>query len=173
MEEWCIIHDYPEYEASSLGRVRRITSKMGAKAGRILKPRAGNSGYLRVSLHKGDGNSSECGIASLVLTSFLGPRPANCEPNHKDGIKTNNFVDNLEWVTHSENMVHAYAIGLKPIGEKHPGAVISEAQAWLVKKLLHYGVRLVRVSLKTGVSFQIVRNIKHGGSWNHLKRTPV
>lgn len=69
------------------------------------------TGYKTVSLWKNNKGSSKT-IHRLVALTYL-PNPNNLpEVNHIDGNKLNNHVDNLEWVTRSENMIHAYAIGL-------------------------------------------------------------
>lgn len=102
------------YEVSSLGRVMRIKSGGRARAGTILKPWV-NSGYLSVTLR-----GREYRVHRLVAIAFT-PNPEN-KPcvNHIDGNKLNNAVDNLEWCTYSENLIHAYRTGL------HSGIQFSE-----------------------------------------------
>ena len=63
----------------------------------------------------------------LVAAAFLGPRPLGMQINHKNGIKTDNYFTNLEYVTPSQNSWHAYHIlkvyktSFKP-GAEHPSA---------------------------------------------------
>lgn len=73
--------------------------------GRLLKPYMSNSGYYMVTL---DGKNVY--VHRLVAKAFV-PNP-NCKlcVNHKDGNKLNNNVSNLEWVTYSENLQHAYDV---------------------------------------------------------------
>lgn len=121
MEEWKDVGDNYEYEVSNTGRVRRKGSSID-KASRDRK------GYPVVNLYR-DGNGSTKSIHRLVAQAFV-PNPDNKpDVNHKDGDKHNNSVDNLEWVTKSENMKHAYQTGLaKPhasygmLGKKNPNA---------------------------------------------------
>lgn len=81
------------------------------KSQRMLKPYASKYPYLRVDLHK-DGKGKSMPIHRLVATAFI-PNPENKgEVNHINGIKTDNRVENLEWVTHKENVHHAYKTGL-------------------------------------------------------------
>lgn len=176
IEEWRTVVGYPDYEVSSLGRVRRVTPGRGnAVVGKILKPRTKNNGYLNLFLYDRNGNRKDCGPGILVLEAFVGPRPDGYECNHKDGDKKNNCVWNLEWVTKSENRLHAYRSGLqRPLcGEKIGNSKYTEDQAWEVKRLTHYGLGPMMVSERTGVGLRSVYHIRLGGSWCHLKRTPV
>ena len=101
------------YEVSSLGRVRR--------EGRVLKPQNVSGGYLKVELWQ-IGECCSALVHRLVAESFLGPRPTGHEVDHIDGNKRNNAFSNLEYVTRSENMQRAYALGLR-------SATISAARA--------------------------------------------
>ena len=107
-EVWKNINDFPNYEVSNLGRVRNEASK------RILKDAIDSStGYFKVSLQK-NGKGHTKSVHRLVAETFLGlPSNSDMQVNHIDGNKSNNAVDNLEWVTKSENEKHAYENGLK------------------------------------------------------------
>lgn len=87
---------------SNLGNVKSLKYRRTGKE-RILKPRNNGCGYLYVVLCK-NGNRRLFKIHRLVAKAFI-PNPKNKrEVNHKDENKTNNFVDNLEWVTSKENI---------------------------------------------------------------------
>lgn len=123
-EEWRDIPGTGDlYEASSLGRIRskdRIVtrrSKSGHlnqyyRAGVVLKPLRATHGYLMVGLHYGEGRVMTT-VHKLVALAWLNENPGRREINHRDGNKLNNRPENLEWVTHSENILHAQAMGLK------------------------------------------------------------
>lgn len=109
-EEWRDIEDYPNYEVSNIGRVRNKNT------GRILSQNDNGCGYLHVSLWK-DGKGCSKYVHRLVGEAFI-PNPENKETiNHKDLQPYNNFVDNLEWATYSEN--NAYGDRLKRQSESY------------------------------------------------------
>lgn len=94
------------YKVSNLGRVKslkRINSYGRTVPGKILKPHPNiKSGYLCVNLYKND-KPTMIPIHRLVAIAFI-PNPQNLpQVGHKDETRTNNNVDNLEWVTNKEN----------------------------------------------------------------------
>lgn len=112
MEIWKDIVGYEGiYQVSNLGKVKRIgaygnqTSKKW-KSNKLLKPASKNNGYMFVGLSK-DGSVKSKHIHRLVAEAFI-PNPQNKSTvNHKDGDRSNNIVENLEWATYSENNVHS------------------------------------------------------------------
>ena len=94
------------YKVSNLGRVKRT------KTNRILKNRLSTQGYIMVTLCK-KSKPFNASVHRLIAEVFI-ENPLNKEQiNHINGIKHDNRIENLEWVTSSENMVHAYETGLK------------------------------------------------------------
>lgn len=110
---WKPIEGYEKYFISNTGEVK--SSKY--KEERILKKQISTKGYYYISLSK-NGIVKKQHIHRLVAKTFI-PNPDNkiCV-NHKDGNKLNNFIDNLEWNTYSENNQHAYDNGLKTDNRK-------------------------------------------------------
>lgn len=104
-EEWKSITDFPNYEVSSLGRVKNIiTNKLKAC-------RVDLFGYKCTDLYN-NGKSKTIKIHKLVAEAFIGDRPLNYDINHIDGNKQNNVYTNLEYCTRSENIRHAFKLGL-------------------------------------------------------------
>lgn len=86
-----------KYQVSNLGRVRKSVS------GEVLQTRIGYKGYVRIL---------ERSLHHLVLEAFVGPCPTGYQCNHKNGIKDDNRLENLEWVTAQENIRHSWRLGL-------------------------------------------------------------
>lgn len=136
IQEWRPIYGYEGYyEISNTGIIRSIPRKIKLKKGIrkvkacVIKPRINNCGYVEVRLSK----------YSIVLSTFIHvllaetfiPNPdKKKEVNHKNGIKSDNNLSNLEWCSHAENMQHAYDTGLlkrmtKPVFDKCTGQEFS------------------------------------------------
>ena len=92
--------------------ITREGNVVNAKGNILVAPPNKKTGYRAVSLWK-DNKGLTCTIHRLVATTYI-PNPDNLpQVNHIDGNKLNNQVDNLEWVTPSGNIQHAYDIGLR------------------------------------------------------------
>lgn len=105
------------YEVSNLGNVRSIARmvnnrlKTGLRKSpqKVLKAGKSKTGYLIVSFCV-DGVKSNQNVHRLVARAFIANELNKPQVNHKDGDKLNNNVNNLEWVTVSENGLHAYRV---------------------------------------------------------------
>ena len=126
-ELWLPIPNFINYEASNLGRLRSLNYKRSGCV-KVIKPSLGKDGYLQTMLLNDNGRYQSWKVHKFITLSFLGARSEGMEVNHKDGIKTNNNICNLEYCTRSENMVHAFANGLeKPMrGELNGNAKLTK-----------------------------------------------
>ena len=100
MEYWKQIEGYPHLLVSRTGQVWTTTYN------RLLKPHISNRGYLRIGLNK-DKVVKSVGVHRLVAQAFI-PNPDNLPAvDHIDGNKLNNTVENLQWISHSDNIQKA------------------------------------------------------------------
>lgn len=128
-EVWRDICGYNgKYQESNYGRTKSFCQ------GRvmILKPKIKDDGYLFVNLFK-DGKQKNFYVHRLVALCFI-PNPlGKPQVNHKDGIKFNCHVSNLEWVTHKENMSHAATTSLMENSEMRFNAKLTNEQVMYIR----------------------------------------
>lgn len=120
LEIWKSIEGYEgKYEVSNLGRVKSLQDNKGRKREQIVVVNIANNGYLYVNLWKTSRAKSKR-IHRLVADAFCERHEGDECVNHKNGVKTDNRAENLEWCTYSYNTKHSYEKGLrKPTrGEK-------------------------------------------------------
>lgn len=130
-EEWLPVPDYEDYQVSNFGRVKSLKGRWD-KIPRIMKPVLILE-YMYIKLCKA-GKSKIFRIHRLVAQCFIPNPSGKREVNHHDGHKLNNHVSNLEWVTQSENVQHAYATGLTPQGEDNYQAKLTNEQICYVRE---------------------------------------
>lgn len=116
-EEWRDITGYEGiYQVSSMGKVKRLThiriDRNGVKYSlkeRMLRSFLNSKGYCMVALSK-NGVNTHCSLHRIVAKAFI-PNPENKEQvNHKNGDKTDNRAENLEWMTNFENIRHSIEV---------------------------------------------------------------
>lgn len=166
--KWYYINGYELiYAVSSDGDIMRIAKGSKTYPGRILKKTLTDRGYHIVCLHK---NKKSCvrKVHQLVAEAFLGEKPINMEINHKDGKKDNNNITNLEYVTKSENIRHAFSIGLKNVtGENHPRAKLKISDVVEIKSLIGF-IPNIEIAKKFNITVSQVSRIKLGKVWQSL-----
>ena len=162
------------YKVDKIGNVYGLN-------GRKLKPAKDRKGYLRVGLTI-DGKLCTKKVHRLIAEAFI-PNPENKpQVNHINGIKDDNFVDNLEWVTHKENTKHAIDNGLfyfnsskesinKIIkkGSLNGNALLSEEKVLEIRK--KYKPRIytkAMLALEYGVKESCIKDVVNRNSWNHI-----
>lgn len=101
-----------------------------------------------------------------MLETYIGERPDGLQINHIDGNKQNNSVDNLEYVTQSENLKHAFRIGLRSLKrENHNRAKLDELAVICIKDCINKGVSNKSIASLFGVDASLISHIKRGTKW--------
>lgn len=195
-EIWKLVDGYDgAYAISNLGRVRREKGGAGCQAGRILNPRL-SKGYLRLILYR-SGSFKNHTIHQLVAAAFIGIQLPKMQVNHKDGCKTNNRVENLEYLTAKDNKRHASRLGLvatkangrythpgdKRSGKnhhsyKHPEKVgrgaqlnhstLTDEKVRIIRRLAAKGVSYPDLAILCDVSPQNIFYIVDRQTWRHV-----
>lgn len=131
--QWEFIPDFPDYQISSAGQVRRN--------GRIKAVTLDRKGYHKVTLWRNAKSHTRL-IAPLVAAVFVGEKPVGQVVRHINGIKSNNNAGNLEYGTRSENELDKRRHGTAPIGENHPAAKLTADQVSAIRKRYVKGSRV-------------------------------
>lgn len=160
------IEDWEDYSVTEDGRI------WSHRSNKFLKCFSSKEGYIRLELNK-DGLAKNLTVHRLVAQAFIPNPEGKSEVNHIDGNKSNNHVSNLEWVTRSENMVHAIKNNLQTInkGIKNPNAKLTEEQVEFIRA--NYKFRDPKYSFKAmakefNVSDATVTNAYYGKVWSHI-----
>ena len=182
-EEWRdVIGAEGLYQVSNKGRVKsndRIIEKFNGSVvcshrikGKILKPCLTGKGYLKGSGYLTvDINRKGKKVHRLVAEAFI-PNPNKLpQVNHKDGNKTNNSVENLEWCTNSENSKHAVALGLRPLGEEKNNSKLNREIVLFIRKNYICGDKKYGqkpLARKFGVAPATIKDIVLKKKWRHI-----
>ena len=138
---------------------------------KMMKPNLIRNGYLRVRIKCDDGVARSFLIHRLVALTYIPQPEGKNEVNHVDGVKTNNHLSNLEWVTRSENQQHAFALGLNTNhGTGNGRSVLSESDVIEIYWKLYNGARNSDVCREYGMSTSAIMEIKSKTNWTHLTK---
>lgn len=166
-ENWRDVPGYEGlYQVSDHGRVRNRK--------RLLKPHTGKrkADYPRIQLRSSKGPRRFM-VHRLVAAAFIGPALGR-EVNHKNGRKNDPSLPNLEYVTTSENHLHAYReLGKpKPTGSRHGMHKLVEPKVLEIIGRIESGETIKTIADHFGVSCGTISMIAMGRTWRHLPRKP-
>ena len=154
------------YEVSSLGRIRGLKKTNNRLPGRILKPALNSRGYQQISFFK-EGKLKTYILHRVVACAFLGEQPTPIhQVNHKNSLRDDNCVENLEWVTPSENMLHAFRDGFKSNkADKAPSAKLNWDQVEEIRRLHIEGHKGRAIAKVFNVTESCISNIVNNKQW--------
>lgn len=177
-EIWKAIPGFPGYDVSDQGRVRSYWRRVGLGPGmgfksiikdlpqRILKPSL-IEGYPLVTMKQGD-EKHGIGIHRLILLAFVGPCPPGFECRHLDGIRTHSVLGNLQWGTHSENMIDKFQHGYTLKGMNAANRKLTDIQVLEIRELHMHGHLRKNIAKVFGVSISTVGYIITRKRWAHI-----
>ena len=174
-EVWLEIKGYESlYQISSIGRIKSLervsifNNSTGLKKERILKAFKDCKGYSRVKLSKNAIESTKK-VHRLVADAFLNNLQNKPEVNHINGIKDDNRFDNLEWVTSSENTIHALNNKLKVSqkGSEHGNSKLNEEKVLEIRKIGR-SKSLKEIAEIYGVDKSSISLILLNKAWKHV-----
>jgi hypothetical protein len=157
------IVEFPKYYISRQGKVYNFK-------GLELKTRLDKDGYLYVPLRKG-GNSQRRSIHRLLATAYI-PNPENLPViNHKNGIRRDNRIENLEWCSIQHNVKHGFDInGRQSLkGAEKPNSKLTDEAVKDIRALVSLGISLTSLSKYYGVSIESVSRISKKQRWVHVQ----
>lgn len=171
-EIWEQIKGFEDYEISNLGNVRSYNKTPDIHIHKSMRVNHTKEGYEIITLTK----TRKYLVHRLVAETFLENPENKKEVNHKDLNKQNNEVDNLEWVSHSENMKHAYTNGViqLPEGGKETQwkRVLTDEQVREIRNTYiphskEFGMKAL--AKKYGVSESVIKRVAHNVSYKDVK----
>jgi len=162
------------YSVSNCGRVRsepldRRTA--GRQRGRILSPACDSKGYQMFRICLPGQPSRKWKVHRAVALAFLGVPEPQQQVNHRNGIKTDNTVENLEYVSCQENIQHCWRTGLHGTkhctGENSANARLTEGDVRVIRQV-YPDQLLARLAKRFGISKQAVWHVVQRKTWTHI-----
>lgn len=182
IEEWRDVEGFEGfYQVSNLGRVRsldrivpypnsRYVNGVGKREflGKILKLNTNKHGYLQVTLRK-NGIQTTHKVHQLVAIAFLKKPDFRCVVNHKNSKRDDNQVDNLEWCTQQQNLMHAAEKGaMSRFENSHNNTTITKETVLQIRKLYEGGQKIITIANSYNLKHNHVESIVKRRTWRHL-----
>lgn len=170
-EEWRSIPNFPHYEASSLGNIRRkVGSRYFHRNKAKLKLWPNKDGYLTVGVTGSDGVRRLVMVSRLVAFAFHGiPDFSGAQARHINGDRTDNHPNNLRWGTRLENSADKIRHGTTARGSRAPSAKLRPWQVQVIRSMIGAGLKTGQIAALFSIKAYNVRHIRAGRSWAWLK----
>lgn len=165
---WAAIEGYEGiYAVSDTGEVMSMNYKKSKLPG--LMTQRIRRRYPSVFLSKPGHKEKNFPVHTLVAAAFIGPRPLGMAINHKNGIRTDNRVENLEYCTNSRNSKHSFEIGLQcNKGEQHSQHKLTEDAVRDIRRRAIGAASKRALAIEYGVSYSTIHYVVIGKRWGHV-----
>jgi hypothetical protein len=152
MIEWRVIPGFENYEASNLGDIRN------ARTGKPISQWQYKTGYKGVTLYR-DGKKHSSTVHKCITGAFFGPKPEGLIVNHKDEDRTNNNIDNLEYVTYTYN--NNYGNRLQKVHDSNPNKIAIVAENIATGEIKKYD-SIHSADRDLNISFKLISRVVSG-----------
>ena len=178
---WRMLRDFPDYEISNDGRLRRLTAGSNTKAGAHIRVGMADGGYPKYGLTTPDGKRVYRSAHRLVAAEFLEPEPfPGAKVLHKDDDRLNCRDSNLKWGNAKDNTADAIRNNRLALGENHPcakkpwtrprgtGHSSAKLTETSVRAILADNRPALEIARELGVNSTLIYRIKAGKIWKHI-----
>lgn len=163
-EIWEPVKDYEGlYEVSNLGDVKSLRTFCRSKHKTKLVKKQISGGYIKVHLSKNH-STKLVRLHRIIAIAFIENPHNKPHINHINGIKTDNRIENLEWVTAKENLHHALNTGLLSFVNMSNVTITPK----LALEIYVSDLKKIDIAIKYKISYDVVKKIKRGERWNSI-----
>lgn len=169
------------YYASNLGRIKRAkglvrnstTNGFRKTGGKILKQKKKSNGYMEINMYIEPQKSKMCYVHRAVYFAFNPHKDFSLQINHKNCNKSDNHLCNLELVSGSENMKHAFVNGrikfpIGRIGESSSNVKLKETDIFEIRRMHKETRAITKIANIFNISKTQVQRIVNNKSWSHI-----
>lgn len=171
-EEWRPVIGYEsEYAVSNLGRIKRLkesTARRRYPVGMILKPTLQKNGYTIIRLVDENGKRQALYMHRVVAIAFLGAIPTKHEVNHINRDRTDNRLENLEYLTRGKNNTHSYKEDGQGWVTSHVKNSMTDVQVREIKERYKNGESRSDIAKSLNSTYKIISNIVRGKTYRHV-----
>lgn len=182
-EVWVDYHEMPNrYEVSSFGRVRSKSKRIHGRnvngdfsymsKPKIIKVLLTKENYIQARLRGDDRKDYTRKVHRMVLISFKGLSEVvdRNQVNHKNSVRFDNRLNNLEWLTQKENINHGFSEGGRCLkGENHPSRILNEDIVRDILKRSLNGQKAKQICDELGYKYHTIQKVIVRKNWSHVE----
>lgn len=157
-EIWKPVLNNPHLEVSNMGRIKRLKGRNQGIQSRFPLDK---DGYCKINILNTSGKWTQTSVHRVVANAFIPNLDNKLQVNHKDGNRQNNRVENLEWVTSRENVLHSYKEGYrKKCIEVPKNRILTQFQIDHINELRQW-YTVNQIANLFNINYQSLKNVIH------------